>query len=206
MTKPQSLPGAEIAGSRSGRQVESTLLHPTSPAPAKNSTIPTIAAETYRLPLGIGQFLCHSTARSERTPQGGQATRTTRSRALGAVWLGNTPCLVTSSGVTHLRGAGRHHNGPLLKVIPFVSNSPARRTALQSRGVLFAEHSPLAIHIHPPSRTGMSDTYANAAEAKADRAQQRSHGIELAVTGYGARGPIYRVMHAGEVMLEGRAS
>jgi hypothetical protein len=28
-----------------------------------------------------------------------------------------------------LRGAGRHHNGPQLKVIPFVSNSPTRRTA-----------------------------------------------------------------------------
>jgi hypothetical protein len=36
----------------------------------------------------------------------------------------NTPCLVTSSR-DGLRGAGRHHNGPPLKVIPFVSNSPA---------------------------------------------------------------------------------
>jgi hypothetical protein len=55
-------------------------------------------------------------------------------------------------------------------------------------------------------------TYDSAAEADADRARQKAqtipdrtqqpaHRIEAQITSYGSRGPVYRVMHAGQVLL-----
>jgi hypothetical protein len=57
----------------------------------------------------------------------------------------------------------------------------------------------------------MGNTYNNAAEfimeasgeAEVDQNQHRTHRIAVEVTGYGSRGPIYRVLHGGEVLLEG---
>jgi hypothetical protein len=46
-------------------------------------------------------------------------------------------------------------------------------------------------------------THDSAAEVDADQSQRRTHRIAVEVTGYGGRGPIYRVTHPGEVLLEG---
>jgi hypothetical protein len=46
------------------------------------------------------------------------------------------------------------------------------------------------------------DTYEIAANANADRTQQLAHRIEVQIIRYGVRGPVYRVMYAGEVLLE----
>jgi hypothetical protein len=41
-----------------------------------------------------------------------------------------------------------------------------------------------------------------AANASADGTQQLAHRIEVQIIGYCVRGPVYRVMYAGEVLLE----
>jgi hypothetical protein len=59
---------------------------------------------------------------------------------------------------------------------------------------------------------GMGDTYDSAVAVDADRAHQTAqivpdrtqlptHRIEARVIRYGNRGPVYRVMHAGQVLL-----
>jgi hypothetical protein len=48
----------------------------------------------------------------------------------------------------------------------------------------------------------MSSNHKSDADANADWAQQLTHRIEVQVIRYGARGPVYRVMYAGEVLIE----
>src|SRR6516162_4720328 len=53
----------------------------------------------------------------------------------------------------------------------------------------------------------MGDTYCSAAEAEVDRAQQkalRSTRVELEPIGLTEQGQRYRVMYAGETLVEGR--
>jgi hypothetical protein len=45
-------------------------------------------------------------------------------------------------------------------------------------------------------------TYKGIADANAEPIQQQAHRIEVQIIRYGARGPVYRVMYAAEVLLE----
>src|SRR5262249_29506705 len=47
------------------------------------------------------------------------------------------------------------------------------------------------------------DIHEGAADANPGRTQQHTHRIDVQIIRYGVRGPVYRVLHAGEVLLEG---
>jgi hypothetical protein len=46
------------------------------------------------------------------------------------------------------------------------------------------------------------NTHESAADANPERTQKLTHRIEVHVIHYGGRGPVYRVMYAGEVLIE----
>jgi hypothetical protein len=52
-----------------------------------------------------------------------------------------------------------------------------------------------------PSKEQHPMSYDSGVDVKADRAQQPTLRIEVEVIRYGARGPIFRVTHAGKVLL-----